>query len=221
MAYSILRMTACAVVAWLICAASVSAQECAATPAEAWRLAQVAVASGDAGAVMLRLSPEYRTRNSVESAVGASMVAELSGLAGELSSTPGASAKAKAAEKRLLAELDALLKKYKAPTIAEIGTPRMMRVSEPEVLARFAPIDHVRFAREIEVFFAKVETASKEAGVTGESPTLDELVVGGGDLSAALTEIAGDGDSAKASASAQTILFKKLGGCWLVDGRQP
>ena len=221
MAHPIVRAAACVAVTLLVCTAAASAQECAASPADAWRLAQVAVKSGDAGAVTLRLSPDYRTRNSLESAIGASMVAELSGLAGEMSSTPGAAAKAKAAEKRLLAELDALLKKYKAPTIAEIGTPRMMRLQAPEVLALFAPIDHVAFAREIEVFFAKVEKASKEAGVTGESPTLDELVVGGGNLSAPLTKVTTTGDNATASAAEQTILFKKLNGCWLVDGRQP
>ncbi len=180
---------------WLSLAASTGfstealaqATACAATPDDAWRLAREAVATKDAGNVMTRLSPAYQTQNSVETAVGASMVAEIGGLSGGMSSKPGAAAKAKAAETQLLAELDGILKKYKAPTIKEIGTPLMAKMRAPDVLAKFAPINHVAFAREMEAFFAKVEVAAKAAGVSGESPKLDELVVGSGDLNAPLT----------------------------------
>lgn len=199
--------------------AQTSAPACAATPADAWRLAREAVATKDAGNVMMRLSPAYQTQNSVESAVGASMVAELSGLSGEMSSKPGAAAKAKAAETQLLAELDAILRKHKAPTIKEIGTPRMMKMRAPEVLAKFAPINHAAFARDMEGFFAKVEVAAKAAGVSGESSTLDELVVGYGDLNAPLVGLKVTGDTALATSGKVAMRFRKIGGCWLVDGR--
>lgn len=99
------------------------AQDCAATPQDAWRLAREAVATKDAGKVMARLSPAYQTQNSIETAVGASMVAEISGLAGDMSNKPELAKKAKDEEKKLLAELDTILKKHKAMTIKEIGTP--------------------------------------------------------------------------------------------------
>ncbi len=137
-------------------------------------------------------------------------------------SNPAAAAKAKTAERQLLTELDGILTKYKAMTIKEIGTPRMMRMRAPEVLKRFSTIDHVGFAREMETFFAKVEAAAKAAGVsgTGEPPKLDELVVGGGDLNAPLVGMKVTGDTAKATAGNATMLFRRLNGCWLIDGRE-
>lgn len=202
-------------------AAAGPAVVCAATPPDAWRHAREAVAGKDAGAVMLTLTPAYRTRNSVEYAVGASMVAEIGGLSGELSSAPGAAEKAKRAEKQLLEELDAILTRYKAPTIAKIGTPRLMRMQAPEVQAAFARIDHVGFAREMEKFFVKVEAAAKAAGVSGGGPPkLDELVVGGGDLGATLAKLTVTGDTARAAAGSTTMLFRKVGTCWLIDGRE-
>lgn len=194
---------------------------CAATPEESWRLAREAVASKDAGRVTLTLTPAYRTRNAVEYAVGASMVAEIGGLSGELSNKPGAAEKAKEAEQRLLRELDAILVKHKAPTIAQIGTPRLMKMQDPEVQARFAKVDHVAFAREMEVFFVKVEAAAKAAGVSSSGPPkLDEIVVGGGDLNAALATPAVTGETARGAAGSTTMLFRKVNGCWLIDGRE-
>lgn len=194
---------------------------CAGTPQEAWSRSREAVASGDAGKVMLTLTPAYRTRNSVEYAVGASMVAQIGGLSGELSSKPGAADKAKAAEKKLLAELDAILKKYKAATMKEIGTPLLVRMQAPDVLARFEKIDHPAYAREMEKFFARVEAAAKEAGVSSQGAAkLDELVVGGGDLKAPLAAPNMTGDAARAAAGSTTMLFRKMDGCWLVDGRE-
>jgi hypothetical protein len=196
-----------------------AAPACAATPQEAWALAQKAVAANDAGLATERLSPAYRTRNAVEMAIGASMMAEISGLAGEGSGSPAKAAAAKDAEKKLLAELDALLRKYKVPTIKEIGTPLLMKLEDPAVLAKFAPIDHVAFAREMETFFDKVETAATAAGVKGERSKLDEIVVGGGDLKAPLTGLKVTGDTATAPAGRVTMRFTKAGGCWLIDGR--
>jgi len=205
-------------------ARSASAQTpsgCAATPADAWARSREAVASGDAGKVMLTLTPAYRTRNAVEYAVGASMVAQLGGMSGELSNKPGAAEKAKATETKLLAELDGILKKYKAATIAEIGKPLLVRMQAPEVLARFEKIDHPAYAREMEKFLAKVEAAAKDAGVSSQgTPKLDELVVGGGDLKAPLAAPQVTGDTARAAAGPTTMLFRKVGGCWLVDGRE-
>ena len=193
---------------------------CAKSPEEAWRLAQEAVSSKDAGRVMLTFTPTYRTQNAVEYAVGASMVAEISGLSGELSGNPAAVEKAKKAEQRLLLELDAILVKHKAPTIAQIGTPRLMKMRDPAVQARFAKIDHVAYAREMESFFLKAEAAAKEAGVSSPGPTkLDELVVGGGALSASLAP-AIVGETARAAAGSTTMLFRKVNGCWLIDGRE-
>jgi len=85
-----------AVVAITVLAASLSASAtiraqapaCAATPEDAFRLAREAVATDDAGLVMLRLSPSLRTQNAVELAIGASMVAGLGGLSGQLSNVP-------------------------------------------------------------------------------------------------------------------------------------
>lgn len=197
------------------------AAACAATPQDAWKNARAAVAGKDAGAVMLTLTPDYRTRNSVEYAVGASMVAELGGLAGEMSSSPGAAAKAKAAEKKLLAELDGILTKHKALTIREIGTPRLMKMRDRDVQAGFAKIDHASYAREMEAFFVRVEAAAKAAGVSSEGPPkLDELVVGGGDLNAPLAAPAVTGDTAHAKAGELAIFFRKVDGCWLIDGRE-
>ncbi len=199
---------------------SISAQDCAATPENAWRLAREAVATKDAGKVMERLSPAYRTQNSIETAVGASMVIEMTGFSADGAKTPAAKAKIQATEKQLLAELDALLKKYKAFTIKEIGTPRFRRMEAPEVVAKFAPIDHVAFAREMETLFAKVEAASKAAGGDSEPVKLDELVVGGGDLNATLSGLKNTGDTAAAAAGKVTMKFRKIGGCWLIDGRE-
>jgi len=201
--------------------AAADTARCAATPEETWRLAREMVASKDAGSVMLTLTPAYRTRNAVEYAVGASMLAEISGLSGELSSKPGAAEKARQAEQRLLAELDAILRKYKAPTIAQIGTPRLMKMQDPDVQSRFAKVDHVAFAREMEVFLGKVEAAAKAAGVSSQGPPkLDELVVGGGDLNASLAAPAVTGETARAAAGSTTMLFRKVNGCWLIDGRE-
>jgi hypothetical protein len=201
---------------------AVLAQECAKTPEDAWRLAREAVATKDAGTVMARLTLAYQTQNSIETAVGASMVIEMGGLSGEMSKSAGAAAKAQAAEKQLLAELDAILKKHKAPTIAEIGTPRLMKMQSPEVRAKFAPIDHASFARAMEGFFAKVEAAAKAAGVSGsgEPPKLDELVVGSGDLNAPLSGLTVTGETARAASGKVTMLFRRVNGCWLIDGRE-
>jgi hypothetical protein len=194
---------------------------CAGNPPEAWSRSREAVASGDAGRVTLTLTPAYRTRNAVEYAVGASMVAEIGGLSGELSNKPGLAEKTKAAEKKLLAELDGILKKYKAPTIKEIGTPLLVRMQAPEVQKRFEKIDHAAYAREMEKFFVKVEAAGKEAGVSSQGPPkLDELVVGGGDLKAPLAEPKVTGDTARAAAGPTVMLFRKVDGCWLIDGRE-
>ena len=201
----------------LVAQSRAAAPACAATPQEAWGLAQKAVAANDAGLATERLSPAYRTRNALEMAIGASMIAEISGLAGD-GSAPAKAAAAKDAEKKLLAELDALLRKYKAPTIGQIGTPRLMKLEDPAVLAKFAPIDHVAFAREMEQFFRKVEAAAEAAGVKGERTKLDEIVVGGGDLKAAITPTI-TGDTATAPAGKVTMRFVKTGGCWLIDGR--
>ena len=192
----------------------------AATPADAWKNANTAVAGKDAGAGTLTLTPAYRTRNSLEYAVGASMVAEIGGLSGSMSNTPGAAEKAAAAEKKLLAELDGLLVKYKAPTIAQIGKPLLMKMEDPAVLTRFANIDHVEYARDMEAFFVKVEAAAKAAGVSGSPPKLDELVVGGGDLNAELGAPKVTDDTARATAGATVMLFRKVDGCWLIDGRE-
>jgi hypothetical protein len=194
---------------------------CAKSPEEAWRLAREMVAGKDAGRVMLTLTPAYRTRNAVEYAIGASMLAEIGGLSGELSGKPAAAEKAKQTEKRLLAELDLILKKHKAPTIAQIGTPRLMKMQDPEVQSRFAKVDHVAFAREMEAFFVKVEDAARAAGVSSQGPPkLDELVVGGGDLNASLAQVAVTGDTARAAAGSTTMLFRRVDGCWLIDGRE-
>ena len=193
---------------------------CAKSPEETWRLAREAVSSKDAGRVMLTFTPAYRTQNAVEYAVGASMIAEIGGLSGELSGKPGAAEKAKNAERQLLSELDAILVKHKAPTISQIGTPRLMKMRDPAVQARFAKIDHVAYAREMEAFFLKAEAAAKEAGVSSPGPTkLDELVVGGGDLSASLAPTVA-GETARAAAGSTTMLFRKVNGCWLIDGRE-
>jgi hypothetical protein len=192
---------------------------CAATPEDAWRLAREAVATGDAGLVMQRLSPEYRTRNAVELAVGAAMVAQIGGVSGEMSDAPAKAAAAKAAEARLLAELDGILRKFKAPTMAQIGTPLLAKLEDPAVRKQFAGIDHVGYAREMETFFAKVEKAAAAAGVKGEPSSLGELVVGGGDLKAPLTNLKVTGDTATASAGHVVMKFRKTGACWIVDGR--
>jgi hypothetical protein len=193
---------------------------CAATPAEAWKLAQQAVATGDAGLVTQRLSPEYQTRNSLELAIGGSMLAEIGGLSGEGSGSAAKASAAKAAEAQLLKELDTILRKHKAPTMKEIGTPLLMKLEDPATLAKFAKVDHVAYARDMEAFFDKVEKAATAAGVKGERSKLDELVVGGGDLKAALGDLKVTGDTATATAGRVTMLFKRLDGCWVIDGRK-
>lgn len=204
----------------LVLAPAGPAPACAATPADAWKNSKAAVATKDAGAVTLTLTPAYRTRNSVEYAVGASMVATIGGLSGSMSNDPAAAKKAAAAEKKLLAELDRLLVKYKAPTIGEIGKPLLVKMQDPTVEKRFANIDHVGYARDMEAFFVKVEAAAKAAGVSGSPPKLDELVVGGGDLNASLGAPKVTGDTARATAGSTVMLFRKVDGCWLVDGRE-
>jgi len=215
------RLALAAVLAASLQTSADAATGCSTGPSDAWKASQEAVASGDAGRVILTLTPAYRTRNAVEYAVGASMVAQIGGMSGTMSDKPGAAEKAKAAETKLLAELDAILKKYKAATIEEIGKPLLVRMQEPEVLARFEKIDHAAYAREMEKFLGKVEAAAKEAGVSSPgAPKLDELVVGGGDLSAPLAAPAVTGDTAKAAAGTATMRFRKVNGCWLVDGRE-
>jgi hypothetical protein len=196
-----------------------AAPACAATPQDAWSLAQKAVAANDAGLATERLSPAYRTRNALEMAIGASMIAEIGGMAGEGSGAASKAAAAKAAETKLLAELDALLKKHKAPTIKEIGTPLLMKLEDPATLAKFEKVDHVALAREMETFFRKVEKAAEAAGVKGERTRLDEIVVGGGDLQAPVSGMTVSGDTATLPAGRVTMRFVKVGGCWLIDGR--
>lgn len=215
------RIALAAALAASVPASAHAATGCSAAPSDAWKASQEAVASGDAGRVMLTLTPAYRTRNAVEYAVGASMVAQIGGMSGSMSDKPGAADKSKATETKLLAELNGILKKYKAATIEEIGKPLLVRMQAPEVLARFEKIDHAAYAREMEKFFVNVEAAAKEAGVSSQgTPKLDELVVGGGDLKAPLAAPAVTGDTAKAAAGPTTMQFKKVGGCWLVDGRE-
>ena len=194
---------------------------CAASPVDAWEHAREAVKSGDAGRVMLALTPEKRARESSSYAVGAHMVLGLSELAGDLSKKPDAARKAKEAEKKLSLELDALLKKNKAPSITQIGKPIMQRVYAPDVLKLFANVDHAAYARDMEKFFVKVEAAAKDAGVKSENPPkLDELVVGfGTDLASPLSALQTSGDTANAVAGKTSMQFKKINGCWLVDGR--
>jgi len=194
------------------------APACAATPQDAWTQAQQAVATGDAGLVTERLSPDFRARNALEMAVGASMVAQIGGMSGDGSGSPAKAVAAQAAETKLLAELDALLRKYKAPTIKEIGTPLLMKLNDPATLAKFAAVDHVALAREMEAFFTKVEKAAEAAGAKGEKAELAELVVGYGDLKVPAAGIKVTGDTATLPSGKATIRFTKIGGCWLIDG---
>jgi hypothetical protein len=193
------------------------APACAATPQEAWTLAQQAVASGDAGLVTERLSPDFRARNALEMAIGASMLAEISEMSGAGSGSPEKAAAAKAAEAKLKADLDTLLRKYKAPTMKEIGTPYMMKMNDPATQAKFAGLDHVALAREMEAFFTKVEKAAEAAGVKGEKAELAELVVGYGDIKTPPAGIKASGDTATLQSGKATIRFKKIGGCWVND----
>ncbi len=195
---------------------------CAGNPVDAWEHAREAVKSGDAGRVMLALTPEKRARESSSYAVGAHMVLGLSELAGGMSQKPDAARKAKEAEKKLSLELDAILKKYKAPSIKQIGTPLLSRVYAPDVLKLFASVDHAAFAREMEKFFVKVEAAAKDAGVKSEQPPkLDELVVGGGpDLNSPLSALPGIGDVARVQAGGTVVSFKMVKGCWLIDASE-
>ena len=195
------------------------APACAATPQDAWTLAQQAVATGDAGLVTERLSPDYRARNALEMAIGASMLAEIGGMSGDGSGSAEKAAAAKAAETKLLAELDAILRKYKAPTVKEIGTPLMMKMNDPATQAKFAAVDHVALAREMETFFTRVEKAAEAAGVKGEKAELAELVVGYGDLKVPAAGMKVTGDTATLPSGKVTMRFKKIGGCWLIDGR--
>jgi len=195
------------------------APACAATPQDAWTLAQQAVASGDAGLVTERLSPDYRARNALEMAIGASMLAEIGEMSGSASGSPEKAAAARAAEIKLKAELDALLRKYKAPTMKEIGTPYMMKLNDPATQAKFAAVDHVALAREMETFFTTVEKAAEAAGVKGERARLDELVVGYGDLKAPAAGMKVTGDTATLPSGKVTMRIKKIGGCWVIDGR--
>ncbi len=67
----------------------------------------------------------------------------------------------------------------------------------------------------------KVDAAYKEAGGTSGGPLkVDELVVGGGDLTAPLAAPKATGDTARAAAGKITMLFRKVEGCWLIDGRE-
>jgi hypothetical protein len=198
-----------------------AAGACAVTPADAWANAQAAVKSGDAGRVMLALTPEKRARESSSFAVGAHMVLSISELSGDLSKKPEVARKAKEAEKKLSLELDAILKKHKAPSIAQIGKPILERVYAPDVLKLFSGVDHAAYGRDMDKFFVKVEAAAKDAGVKSESPPkLDELVVGmGSDLPSPLTGLQTSGDAASATAGKTPMQFMKLNGCWLVHGR--
>ena len=195
---------------------------CAGSPVEAWEHARESVKSGDAGRVMLTLTPDKRARESSSYAVGAHLVLGLSELAGDMSKKPDVARKAKAAEKKLSLELDGILKKYKAPSIHKIGTPILSRVYSPEVLKMFANVDHAAFARDMEKFFVKVEAAAKDAGVSSESPPkLDELVVGSGpDLNAELSGLPGIGDIARVQAGGTVVSFKMIKGCWLIDASE-
>jgi hypothetical protein len=49
---------------------------------------------------------------------------------------------------------------------------------------------------------------------------LDELVVGGGVLNTALGAPKVAGVTARATAGATIMLFRKIDGCWLIDGRE-
>jgi hypothetical protein len=196
-----------------------AAPACAATPQEAWTLAQQAVAAGDAGAVTERLTVDFRARNALEMAIGASMLAEIGEMSGSASGSPEKAAAARAAETQLKAELDTLLRKYKAPTMKEIGTPYMMKMNDPATQAKFANVDHVALAREMETFFKKTEKAAQAAGVKGESAHLDELVVGSGDIKVPPTAMKVAGDTATLPSGKVTMRFKKVAGCWLIDGR--
>jgi hypothetical protein len=222
---AVARATTGAVFAALVLApaavrsSAVSAPACAATPQDAWTLAQQAVASGDAGLVTERLSPGYRARNALEMAIGASLLAEIGEMSGSASGSPEKAAAARAAELKLKAELDALLRKYKAPTMKEIGTPYMMKMSDPATQAKFASVDHVALAREMETFFTKVEQAAEAAGVKGERARLDELVVGYGNLKTPVAGMNVAGDTATLPSGKVTIRFRKIGGCWVIDGR--
>jgi hypothetical protein len=195
------------------------APACAATPQEAWTLAQQAVAAGDAGLITERLSPDFRSRNALEMAIGASMLAEISEMSGAGSGSPEKAAAAKAAEAKLKADLDTLLRKYKAPTMKEIGTPYMMKLNDPATQAKFAAVDHVALAREIEAFFTNVEKAAEAAGVKGEKAQLSELVVGYGDIKTPAAGIKATGDTATLASGKVTMRFKKIAGCWVIDGR--
>jgi len=195
---------------------------CAGSPVTAWEHAREAVKSGDAGRVMLALTPDKRAREASSYAVGAHMVLSLSELAGDMSKKPDVARKAKEAEKKLSLELDGILTKYKAPSIKKIGTPLMARVYAPDVLKMFANVDHAAFARDMEKFFVKAEAAAKQAGVSSEGPPkLDELVVGGGpDLNAELSGLPGNGDIARIQAGGTVVSFKRVKGCWLIDSSE-
>ena len=193
------------------------APACAATPQDAWTLAQQAVATGDAGLVTERLSADFRARNALEMAIGATMLAQMGGLSGDGSAAAEKAAAAKAAETQLLIELDAILRKHKAPTVKEIGTPLMVKMNDPATQAKFAPIDHVALAREMEAFFTRVEKAAEAAGVKGEKTELAEMVVGYGDIKTPAAGIKVTADTATLPSGKATIRFKKIGGCWLID----
>jgi hypothetical protein len=82
----------------------------------------------------------------------------------------------------------------------------------------FASVYLDAFARELESFFSLVEKAAEAAGVKGEKAELAELVVGYGDIKTPAAGIKVTGDTATLPSGKATMRFKKIGGCWVIDG---
>ena len=198
----------------------VLAPACAATPQDAWTLAQQAVATGDAGLVTERLSPDYRARNALEMAIGASMLAEIGEMSGSGSGSPEKAAAARAAETETQGrarhpaaqvqgaddegDRDAVHDEAERP--GDAGEVRGGRSRRPG-------------PRDGDVLHQGGEGGRGRWRQRRASAELAELVVGYGDLKVPAAGMKVTGDTATLPSGKVTMRFKKIGGCWVIDGR--
>ena len=215
-------------------AAAPAGTVCAATPEAVWALTGKAANARDLDAVLAGMTPEARGRATVE-VVGAmvqhlrdiTLPARIAAGQARLARDPEAQRSTQAAldevearARGLERELDDLLGRHRLPTVAAMGSPRIGWLETPDLAASYAAIDHAPFVRAAWAFAERLETVTQqEVWRLDASDPEAALAVGPGSLRY-LVDLEVLGETATGRSIATRIRFRRVGGCWFLDGYQ-
>jgi hypothetical protein len=184
------------------------APHCAETPEAAWSAAQASVKRDDNEALVAAFSPALRARWVAMLAAGTDLLISFSSFGDGINSKQSTDVEA-----TFNAELNSILKKHRAPTIAEIGEPIVKRIEAPDIVERFERVDHAALVREIAKLHIKIEAAKKKTSDGKLRSTMRMRM----DFASPLTLSENNAENAMGLAANTSVSFKKFDGCWRID----